>query len=91
MGIRYMTVYGWPKTEGSGAVEGVKAFENYGKVLKKHKCKLLFWAGSFGVPEPVMCAIEFDDIKDWETAGSELREANPLTKTRTVFGWDYRS
>ena len=92
--IKYMTVFGWPKNPEIGPAEGAKQFENYAKVLEKNKCKLLFWAGSFGVPEPLMMAVKFKDIKDWENAGlagSELQDANPLTKTRTIFGWDYRT
>lgn len=86
-----MTVFGWPKTPGSGAEEGAKAFKKFGEVLKKNKCNLLFWAGSFGVPEPVMYVVQFDDIKDWENAGNELLQAMPLTNTRTIFGWEYQS
>ena len=42
MGIKYMTVFGWPKTPGIGAEEGAKAFKKFGEELKKNNCKLLF-------------------------------------------------
>ena len=47
----------------------------------------MYWAGAMGAYEPMMYTIMFKDIKDWENAGPELQQANPLTKTRTLFGW----
>ncbi len=85
-----MTVFGWFKDGFEGREKANKAFEKYAKVLEKNNCKLLFWAGSYGVPEPAMYTVQFNDIKDWEKAGMELFQANPLDRTRTVFGWDYK-
>ena len=68
MGLGYATIFGWMK-EGINYAKIGEAFDKYAKELEKHNIKLLFWAGAFGVPEPMMYVQQFDDIKDWEKAG----------------------
>ena len=58
--------------------------------MEKNNIKLLFWAGAYGVQEPMMFALQFNDIKDWENAGREAYLACPLDRTRTIFGWNYK-
>jgi len=84
-----MTVYGYPKEE--GVLNQDTPFKKYAETLEKNKCKLIFWAGAYGVAEPLMYVVKFNDIKDWETAGLEIFQDNPLKDTRTVFGWDFVS
>ena len=89
MPICYTTQFGWWKERAFVTPEkGAKLFEEYEKVLEKYNIKLLFWAESFGVSEEVMYTVMFKDIKDWEKAqhNPETYQANPLNKTRTIFG-----
>jgi len=89
MHLGYMTSYGWLRDDVT--YENVREhFDNYEKVLEKNNIKLLFWAGSYGVSEPFMYAIKFNDIKDWENGGIEMVHACPIDRTRTIFGWDYK-
>ena len=89
MHIGYITSYGWLKDDFK--YENIrKDFDNFAKVLEKNNCKLLFWAGAYGVQEPFMYTIKFKDIKNCENAGSEIYQACPLDRTRTLFGWDYK-
>lgn len=90
MHIGYATQYGWFKKEYTGPDEIRKDFEEFKNSLKKYNIELLFWAGSYGVPEPCMFTVKLKDIKDWEKASREFVLMNsPLDKTRTIFGWDY--
>ena len=84
-----MTSYRWWRDGIEGNEKQREAFDEYAKVLEKNNIKLLFWAGSYGVSEPIMYTIKFNDIKDWENGGHELYEACPIDRTRTIFGWDY--
>jgi hypothetical protein len=84
-----MTVYGWWKDGFKGAEQARKDFKKFGEAIEKYDCKLLFWAGSYGVPEPAMYAIKIGDIKKWEKSGRDIFPLVPLDRTRTIFGWDY--
>ena len=90
MHIGYMTSYGWLKDDFESREKLIKDFDDFAKTLEKNNCKLLFWSGAYGVQEPYMYAIKFNDIKDWEKGGSKLYRACPLDRTRTIFGWDYK-
>ena len=89
MHIGYVTTYGWWKDEDITPEKARKIFKKFEKVVKDKGFELLFWAGSYGVPEPAMFTVKVKDTKDWEQAGMEYFQANPLIKTRTIFGWDY--
>jgi hypothetical protein len=86
--LGYAVAYGWMK-EQFDYPNIRQAFEDYEKVLEKHNMKLLFFAGAMGTSEEFMYAIQFDDIKDWENSAPEVPQACPLTRTRTILGWDY--
>ena len=85
-----MTSFGWLKDGFESREKLINDFDNFAKALEKNNCKLLFWSGAYGVPEPYMYAIQFNNIKDWENGGPELYRASPLNKTRTIFGWNYK-
>jgi len=88
--IGYITQFGWFKKNYNDPEEMRKDFAEYKKALKEHNIDLLFYAGSYGVPEPCMWAAKFKDIKDWEKASrARVGQKNPLEKTRTLYGWDY--
>ena len=90
MYIKYATVYGWLKEDINNLEKAIEAFKNWEKTLAKYNIKLLFWAGAYGAPEPIMFSAKFNDIKDWEKALNERAfQHNPLDKTRTIFGLDY--
>ena len=89
MHIGYVTTYGWWKDENITPEGSRKAFKKFEKITKEKGMELLFWAGSYGVPEEAMFTVKVKDIKDWETAGMEYFQAIPLNKTRTIFGWDF--
>ena len=86
MPLKYITQYGYPKSD-KPITELGPDWEKYKKVLEKKNIKLLYWAGAMGASEPLMYTMKFKDIKDWENAGPEMYQANPLKNTRTIFGW----
>ena len=85
--IGYAPIFGWEK-EGVNYANIGEGFDKFAKELEKYNIKLIFWAGAFGAPEPMMYAQQFDDIKDWEKAGPALAFC-PIERTRTILGWDY--
>jgi uncharacterized phage-like protein YoqJ len=90
MHIGYVTQFGWFKKEYSGPEEIRKDFSKFKKSLKEQGIEFLFYAGSYGVEEPIMWAAKLKDIKDWEKAMmARVGQTSPLDKTRTIFGWDY--
>ena len=88
MALKYITQFGYLKVD-EPIPDTKEKWEKFRKVLEKNNLKLLYWAGAMGASEPLMYTIKFKDIKDWETAGPEMYEANPLKNTRTIFGWTF--